>query len=126
MPFKPKPSSNLPATVGGATVEAQPRRRSRLLGGIPPRAVGEAVLVAAVLAVAAFWQGDVISERMGMYLDTAKAWPVDGVFAVLAAVALALTKKLKGIHKIRFVVPLAVYGGSAIYSARERAGLSVG
>ncbi len=116
-----KKSSNLPATV-----DAQPRRRSRLLGGIPPRAVGEAVLVAALLAVVAFWQGDVVSARMGMFLDDARAWPVDGVLALLAAGFIAMSKKIKGIHKIRFVAPLAVYGGNAIWSARERAGLNAG
>lgn len=121
MAFEKKQPSNLPATV-----EDKPRRRSRLLGGIPARAVGEAVLVASLLAVLAFWQGDVVSERMGMYLDEQKAWPVDGVLALLAVGFVAMSKKIKGIHKIRFVVPMAVYGGTAIYAARERAGLSVG
>lgn len=125
MAFEKKNPANLPATTSG-DASSSPRRRSRLLGGIPARAVGEAVLVASLLAVAAFWQGDAISERAGMYLDDAKAWPVDGIVAGLGAIYLAMSKRFKGIHKIRFVVPLAVYAGNAIYSARERAGLSVG
>jgi len=121
MPFEKK--NNLPARTDAPE---KPRKRSRLLGGINARAVGEAVLVAAVLSVMAFWQGDLVSQKLNVYLDAGKAWPVDGVLAILAAAFIALSKKVKAIHKIRFVAPLAVYGGNAIYTARERAGLSVG
>ena len=115
-----KQSPNLPATTGG---DEPPRRRSRLLGGVNPRAIAEATLVAALLAVVAFWQGDTLSSKLDMYLDDAKAWPVDGVLAAILAGFIALSKKVKPIHKIRFVAPLAVYAGNTIYSARERAGL---
>lgn len=115
---------NQPARVPqGSNETPAPKRRSKLLGNINARAVGEAVLVSALLSVVAFWQGDLVSSKLDMFLDDGRAWPVDGVVAILLGGFLALTKKVKPINKIRFVPGLMVYGFNSIYAAREAAGL---
>lgn len=117
---------NQPARTGNSeTALAVPsKRKSKLLGGLTARSGGEAVIVAAVLAVVAFWQGDLLSGSLDMYMDDGKAWPVDGVLAVLTGIYCAFSKRVKLVNKIRFVPGLVVYGANSIYSAREAAGLS--
>lgn len=117
-------SSNQPARRADTSEATAPaKRRSNLLGNVNARAVGEAVLVSALLSVVAFWQGDLVSSKLDMFLDDAHAWPVDGVVAILLGGFLALTKRVKPINKIRFVPGLVVYGFNSIYAARESAGL---
>lgn len=124
MAFSP---TNQPARQGQsapAESDSKGKRRSKLLGGVNGRAVGEAVLVSALAAILAFWQGDVLSAKIDMFLDDAKLWPADGLIAVVLAGYLALTKRVKPINKIRFVPALGVYGFNAIYGARVAAGLA--
>lgn len=121
MAFSP---TNQPARQGQApAVDGKTKRRSKLLGGVNGRAVGEAVAVAAILAIVAFWQGDVLSSKIDMSLDDAGLWPADGLIALALAGFCAFSKRVKPINKIRFVPGLAVYGFNSIYGAREAAGL---
>lgn len=118
--FQKQPAANgqnLPATQDG------PRRRSKLLGGVNARAVGEAVLASALLSVLAFWQGDLLSAKLDIFLDDGRLWPADGLLALIAAGFVAMSKKVKPINKIRVVPALGVYGFNSIYGARVSAGL---
>ncbi|MBL8974814.1 MAG: hypothetical protein JNK56_29730 [Myxococcales bacterium] len=110
---------NLPARQDG---DAKPKRRSRLLGGVNARAASEAIMVAAVLAIAAFWKGDEASAYLDMYIDDGRLWPVDGLLAGAGAGLLMVSKRVKLKHKIQLVPALAVYAFNAIWSARENAG----